>query len=109
MATGRRDERDGLEFMSPEQYRERSGRDPVMPAPRETQGSDVLRLTWDAEVDAGYLPLSEIGPGDAVTEEIVASPVTGIGPIVLDFDARGRLLGIEFLDERSLPPGMSPS
>jgi len=83
------------------------GRDPVEPDVQE--GSDVLRLTWDVEAGAGYLALAEIAPGDAVSQEIVPNPADGMGDIVLDFDASGRLLGIEFLDERALPPGMSPS
>jgi hypothetical protein len=76
-------------FLSPEQYREKSGRYPVKPPPREA--------------------LTEITAGEAVTQEIVTNPSPGIGPIVLDFDVWGRLLGIKFLDKRALPPGLTPS
>jgi uncharacterized protein YuzE len=68
-----------------------------------------MRLTWDTEADAGYFALTEIGPGEAVSQRVVENPVEGIGDIVLDFDAEGRLLGIEFLDGRALPPGISAS
>ena len=62
----------------------------------------TLRLTWDGEVDAGYLELAEIRPGQAVSQRVVENPVSGIGDVVLDFDREGRLLGIEFLDSRLL-------
>jgi len=68
-----------------------------------------LSLTWDSEVEAGYFALTEIGPGEAASQRVVKNPVHGIGEIILDFDAAGRLLGIEFLDERALPPGITPS
>ena len=103
------DERDWrLQFFSPEQYRERYGRDPEPREPTATS-SDVRALIWDPEAGAGYFALTAIEPGDAVTQEFVTNPVPGIGPVVLDFDAWGRLLGIEFLDKRALPPGLSPS
>jgi hypothetical protein len=28
--------------------------------------------------------------------------------VILDFDRKGRLLGVEFLDHRLLPPGLKP-
>ena len=65
-----------------------------------------LRLTWDGEVDAGYLYLTDIGPGEAATQRIVDSPVEGLGVVILDFDREGRLLGIVLLDHRLLPPGL---
>ena len=65
----------------------------------------TLCLEWDAEVDAGYLYLADIGPGEAISQRVVASPVDGLGEIVLDFDREGRLLGIEFLGRRLLPAG----
>jgi uncharacterized protein YuzE len=63
----------------------------------------TLRLTWDWEVDAGYLYLTDIGPGEAVSQRVIENPVDGVGDIVLDFDREGRLLGIELLDPRLLP------
>jgi uncharacterized protein YuzE len=68
----------------------------------------TLRLTWDGDVDAGYLYLTDIGNGDAVTQHIVENPVEGLGDVILDFDRQGRLLGVEFLDHRLLPPGWEP-
>jgi len=68
-----------------------------------------LRLTWDEEANAGYLYLTEIGPGEAVTQRIVQNPIRGLDDVILDFDAGGRLLGVEFLDHRVLPPGLSAS
>ena len=67
----------------------------------------AVELKWDPEVGAGYLALAAIGDGEAVSQRIVENPVRGLDDIVLDFDVRGRLLGIEFLDERVLPPGFA--
>lgn len=66
-----------------------------------------LRLTWDGEADAGYLYLTPIGPGEAASQRVVENPVAGLGDVVLDFDREGRLLGVEFLDRRLLPPGLA--
>jgi uncharacterized protein YuzE len=66
----------------------------------------TLRLTWDGEADAGYLHLTDIAPGEAVTQRVIENPVQGLGDIVLDFDHEGRLLGIELLDARLLPRGL---
>jgi hypothetical protein len=65
-----------------------------------------LQLSWDDDAAAGYLPLREIRAGQAVHQRVVANPVAGVGDVVLDFDAEGHLLGIEFLDERIVPPGL---
>jgi len=65
-------------------------------------------LTWDGEVDAGYLSLTEIGAGEAVSQRVIENPVRGRGDVILDFDRKGRLLGVEFLDHRLLPPGLQP-
>ena len=67
-----------------------------------------LRLEWDGEVDAGYLYLTEIGKGEAVTQRVIENPVAGLGDVILDFDREGRLLGVEFQDHRVLPPGLAP-
>ncbi len=67
----------------------------------------ALRMTWDARVDAGYLYLAESGDGQAVGQARVVNPVDGdLGDVVLDFDRQGRLLGVEFLGRRLLPPGL---
>lgn len=64
-------------------------------------------LKWDLEVGAGYLAFGPIGDGEAVSQQIVENPVRGLDDITLDFDQGGRLLGIEFLDERALPQGLA--
>lgn len=54
-----------------------------------------MRTTYDAEVDAAYIALiPEEAPGNAV--RTVEVETTG-GSVVLDFDDRGVLLGIEVL------------
>ena len=68
-----------------------------------------FRLTWDDDAGAGYLPLAPIGPGEAAHQRIVENPVAGLGDLVLDFDVRGRLLGLEFLDRSVTPPGLDPA
>jgi uncharacterized protein YuzE len=60
-----------------------------------------MRVTLDEEVDAAYIYFQEklLGPIKTVT-------VDGILPwmINLDFDADGRLYGMEVLDARQLLP-----
>ena len=54
-----------------------------------------MKTTYDPEVDAFYLYFGS----SAVSESIEVRP-----GIVLDFDAEGRLLGVEVLDaSKSLP------
>jgi hypothetical protein len=69
----------------------------------------TLSLEWDPEVGAGYLALGPIEAGEAVSQRVVENPVPGIGDIVLDLDEQERLLGLEFLDMRVLPPGLAAS
>ena len=107
---GSRDDR--LEFLSPEQFHERNGGEPVRAewrVPGTAWTGQALRLSWDAEVDAGYLPLSDTAPADVEHQELIQNPVDGMGHLLLDFDVDGRLIGIEFFDKRALPPGLSPS
>jgi uncharacterized protein YuzE len=60
-----------------------------------------MKLTYDAEADAAYLYLKEGGK--------VARTVTTDEDVNLDFDAEGRLLGVEILAaKRRLPPGVLP-
>jgi uncharacterized protein YuzE len=61
-----------------------------------------VRVTLDDEADAAYIYLVE----DSV-KPLETVPVEGILPwmINLDFDADGRLIGIEVLDARRLLPG----
>jgi hypothetical protein len=50
--------------------------------------------------------LTDIADGDAVSQRVIENPVPGLGDVVLDFDREGRLVGVEFLDHRLLPPGL---
>jgi uncharacterized protein YuzE len=58
-----------------------------------------MRITYDPEDGgAAYVYLVErIRPGEARRQE-----VTGDGRVVLDFDALGRLLGVEVLEANTL-------
>ena len=63
-----------------------------------------MRLTYDASVDAAYIYfVDHIGDG-AVSETFPCEPRGGKGSINLDFDASGRLLGIEVLGARAILP-----
>lgn len=55
----------------------------------------VFRVSYDPEVDTSYISLAQIGPGDAVRQETHGTD------FVLDFDADGRLLGLEVFTARS--------
>ncbi|MGO1285432.1 MAG: NUDIX domain-containing protein [Brevibacterium yomogidense] len=56
--------------------------------------------TFDAQADAAYFPLvSHIGHGEAVENTVIERPG---GTIILDFDADGRLLGVEVVGARTL-------
>ncbi len=64
------------------------------------------RLRRNDENGLAYLYLAEVGPGHATTQRIVSSSDDeDQADLVLDFDAHGRLLGIEFLRQEHLPPG----
>jgi uncharacterized protein YuzE len=78
------------------------------PVDQIVTGANPPRVTYDAEANAAYIYLADaIGRGEAVRQQVVD------GDIILDFDASGRLLGIEVLDaRRRLPDGilaMAPS
>ena len=60
-------------------------------------------LQWDTEAGAGYLLLGSSPPA---RQRTVPNPVPGRGELVLDFDVDGRLVGVEFLDEGTVPEGM---
>lgn len=55
-----------------------------------------MRVDHDEEVDAAYITLAEIRAGDVTTT------VTVTDSINLDFDADGKLVGIEILAARTL-------
>lgn len=50
-----------------------------------------MKISYDAEVDALYIQLRELGPGQAENRDLG-------GGIVADFGPDGRLAGIEILD-----------
>jgi YD repeat-containing protein len=57
-----------------------------------------LRISYDANVDAAYLYLQSV----AVVQPSVARTEAFDSTINLDFDAQGRLVGIEVLAARTL-------
>ena len=63
-----------------------------------------MRLTYDASVDAAYIYFADRIADGAVSETYPCEPRGGKGAINLDFDASGRLLGIEVLGARSVLP-----
>jgi uncharacterized protein YuzE len=63
-----------------------------------------VRIEYDAEVDAAYIYLSEIGAGDVATT-VPGAPGSEALMVNLDFDRDGRLVGIEVMDASTkLPP-----
>ena len=61
-----------------------------------------MRATYDPAADAAYVYLCEIVPGEAVKQKIIG--VGERGEIILDFDRKGRLLGIEILGASLISP-----
>lgn len=58
------------------------------------------RFTVDRSADAAYFPIAtSIGAGESVENLIIERPQ---GALLLDFDADGRLLGVEVLGARAL-------
>jgi uncharacterized protein YuzE len=62
-----------------------------------------LRVTYSRAADAAFLYLRPVEPGGAVRQEIVGGVAEG--NVILDFDADGRLVGIEVLDASRYLPG----
>lgn len=62
-----------------------------------------MRVTFDRSANAAYIYLSDAVPGDAVRQHVVDESHTR-GQIVLDFDARGRLIGLDVLDATQALP-----
>jgi uncharacterized protein YuzE len=54
-----------------------------------------IRLTYDENVNAAYLYLRDVAPGEARSCPVECPGAAGM--IVLDIDAEGRLVGIEVL------------
>jgi len=63
-----------------------------------------MRIICDKSVDAAYIYLTDIKRGEA--KKTYSCDLRESGEINLDFDANGRLLGIEILDaSKKLPEG----
>jgi uncharacterized protein YuzE len=56
----------------------------------------MIRLKYDPDANAAYLSLKEIGSGEVAASHACDHYVEGAA-IVLEFDVKGRLLGIEIL------------
>jgi uncharacterized protein YuzE len=62
-----------------------------------------MRVTFDRAANAAYIYLREIGSGE-VHETVNADGKHNRSMVNLDFDQKGRLIGIEVLDAtRALP------
>jgi uncharacterized protein YuzE len=70
---------------------------------RATPKLPHMRVTFDRAANAAYIYLREIGSGE-VHETVNADGKHTRGMVNLDFDKKGRLIGIEVLDAtRALP------
>ncbi|PCE13952.1 hypothetical protein AUC47_04700 [Microbacterium sp. SZ1] len=56
-----------------------------------------MKIRYDSEVDAAYLALGDIADGEAIVQIPEIHPPNGRGEIILDFDAQGRVIGVEIL------------
>ncbi|PPF55698.1 hypothetical protein C5C13_12100 [Clavibacter michiganensis] len=64
-----------------------------------------MRVTYDAVADAAYVSLAgPIGDGEAATTIHSITTPGDRGEVALDFDADGRLLGIEVLHASAVLP-----
>ncbi|WP_440697186.1 DUF2283 domain-containing protein [Clavibacter nebraskensis] len=64
-----------------------------------------MRVTYDAAADAAYVSLADaIGDGEAATQIHSMTTPGDRGEVALDFDADGRLLGIEVLHASAVLP-----
>jgi uncharacterized protein YuzE len=64
-----------------------------------------VRVEFDRAANIAYIYLKEIADGEAWRQELVAERHTR-GMVVLDFDKKGRLIGIEVMAAtRTLPQG----
>jgi uncharacterized protein YuzE len=75
--------------------------EPTLRQPQSRHSIQPVKLSYDKEANAAYLQL-----GAETLRPIKTVPVPDIDPwtVNLDFDAAGRLLGIEFLDAREVVP-----
>lgn len=63
-----------------------------------------MRLTYDSKVDAAYMQLADLIDVGGVEFTYACDPREVDGMIHLDFDADGRLVGLEVLGARSKLP-----
>jgi uncharacterized protein YuzE len=71
---------------------------------QQSARGETMRVTYDRAVDAAYIYLMDaIVPGTA-RHTYPCDPLEVNGQINLDFDAAGRLIGIEVLDASRLLP-----
>ena len=63
-----------------------------------------MKVTYDSSVDAAYIQLAREIAAGGVAKTHPCDPLEVGGEINLDFDAEGRLIGIEILDaSKKLP------
>ena len=62
-----------------------------------------MRVTFDRGANAAYIYLKNVERGEAARQHVIDEK-HGPGMIVLDFDEKGRLIGIEVLDATKALP-----
>lgn len=63
-----------------------------------------MKVTFDSKGDVAYIQIADHIPPGSVAKTYPCDPVEAGGMINLDFDAEGRLLGIEVLGAASRLP-----
>lgn len=63
-----------------------------------------MRLTYDPEADAAYIYLADEIAAGGVARTYPCDPTEVGGMVNLDFDAEGRLIGIEVMDASRMLP-----
>jgi uncharacterized protein YuzE len=62
-----------------------------------------VRATYDRGANAAYIYLTDVDSAGSAMQQLVDTP-HGKGTIILDFDPKGRLVGIEVLNaSKALP------
>lgn len=65
----------------------------------------TIRFTYDSEVDAGYIVLS-----DAQVDRTIDLEPTDLGlPVLIDVDSSGALVGVEILSVSTTAPSLLSS
>lgn len=67
-----------------------------------------MKITLDKENDQAYIYIANVIEDGQVEETIPAECPAGSGYVFLDFDSRGRLLGIEITGASKILPDFSP-